>query len=830
MKTKNKISVLLIAFLFAFSIPIIGRAPSTVHNNTDYKDAKSLQSSNLPIVYEWNRTWGGISNGTYEGSSFDRGNGITLDSSGNIYIVGDKEISGTGTYDNYDMCLVKYDSSGELQWNRTWGASGRDYGRGIALDSSGNIYIVGDTEKVGTGTYDMDMYLVKYDSAGVLQWNRTWGGSSHEQGKGIALDSSGNIYIAGSTDDEGTGIPDMCIVKYDSSGVLQWYKIRGGGNKPEHCNGIALDSSDNIYLVGVKESAAWHGSYDMCLVKFDSSGVQQWLRMWGAEVNTNYYDCGYAIALDSSDNIYIVGETQISYALGYDIALVKYDSSGVLQWYRRWSGNNYDYGFAVTVDSSDNIYIAGSTYDFGAVGNDMCLVNYDSSGTQQWNRTWDRGSDDRCMGIALDSSYNIYLTGSTRLGKYDIDVCLVKYKHDIPIDSIPPITTINLDGTFFFEDWYYPNVEITLSSIDDNLGVLFTRYEILHAHVNYGSTTRWDYYTDPFSTKFEGTVYLVSYYSRDNAGNNEVTKSTLIKVIHLPITFSYYIKITLTMLRPYFFGLQPEWASTHHLSALSFLEKSLDTYELGMILETFDHIKNSMDSLKEAVDKGLDSSWTQEAIKVIMFLLRYLVNENFQETLDIVNEENKFVVRAEADYNTALQMIDMEKYGEAVKFLKFTYQNLMKVKGESIVECFIDDLQYQIEQIQDLQTTGIPNEVLNYLNQAESKLLLAIDKANNSMLAQSLIQLKDAVRNLLDAEELGIGTIDIVNSILENADDVAYLKIQEAESFLMGISNRHIDKAWINYYKAIDYWNAGKYDFALGYYAKAIEKVNDALA
>lgn len=240
----------------------------------------------------------------------------------------------------------------------------------------------------------------------------------------------------------------------------------------------------------------------------------------------------------------------------------------------------------------------------------------------------------------------------------------------------------------------------------------------------------------------------------------------------------------------------------------------------------FDKLKDSMEFMVRIGDMGVTS---QEAISVIMFVLRYLVNQTLQETLDAVGEENKFIIRAIEDHDIALQMYEMERYEDSVKFLKYSYRNSMKARGELIGESFVGDLLDRLNEIQELKTDIIPSEALNYLDQAENKLLLAIDKANNSVFAQSLIQLKDAVKNLLDALDFGVDTANIIESILENADDVTYLKIVEAESLLMGESNRFIDKAWINYYKAIDLWNVGKFEFVLSYYAKAIEKVNEAL-
>jgi len=98
--------------------------------------------------------------------------------------------------------------------------------------------------------------------------------------------------------------------------------------------------------------------------------VDEWSRTWGG----NYFDSGNAIALDSSDNIYIAGQTESFGAGSFDIFLVKYDGSGVQQWNRTWGGSADDYCYAIALDSSKNIYLTGSTYSFGAGSSDMCLV------------------------------------------------------------------------------------------------------------------------------------------------------------------------------------------------------------------------------------------------------------------------------------------------------------------------------------------------------------------------------------------------------------------------------------------------------------------------
>jgi len=264
------------------------------------------------------------------------------------------------------MVLVKYDGNGVQQWYRTWGGDNSDRGRGVVVDSSGNIYLAGYTQSFGAG-YD-DMVLVKYDRNGVEQWYRTWGGVWSDYGYGVAVDSSGNVYLVGFTWSFGEGSYDMVLVKYDGNGVQQWNRTWGGWSA-DQSYGVAVDSSGNIYLAGYTYSFG-AGSFDMVIVKYNGNGVEQWYRTWGG----NDEDEGYRVVVNSTDNIYLVGSTW-SFGMGDgDMVLVKYDGNGVQQWSRTWGGVNLDYGRGTAVDSSDNIYLAGSTTSFGAGGYDMVLV------------------------------------------------------------------------------------------------------------------------------------------------------------------------------------------------------------------------------------------------------------------------------------------------------------------------------------------------------------------------------------------------------------------------------------------------------------------------
>jgi len=429
---KNKKSYLMI-FILIFCCSLIIQEKNSPFNEYDDNDNRN----NLPylsvinsVAYEWNRTWGG--------NFSDYGYGVAVDSSDNIYLTGSSYSFGAGID---DMVLVKYDNSGVYQWNRTWGGTDEDESYGVAIDSSDNIYLTGATNSYGTEG-SLDIFLVKYDSSGVYQWNRTWGGNNTDVSYGISVDSSDNIYLVGYIWSLGTGSYDMVLVKYDSSGVYQWNRTWDGSNA-DYGYGVALDSSNNIYITGYIWSFMT-GSFDMVMVKYDSSGVYQWNRTWGG----NDYDEGSGIVIDSLDDIYITGATESFSVGGYDIVLVKYSSSGRLQWNHTWGGADYEESFGVAIDSSDNIYLTGVTSE-GEGDRDIVLVKYDSAGVAQWNHTWGGIYDDKSSGITIDSLDNIYISGATKnFGAVNYDMLLLKYNKvqekqpAIPIELIILISII----------------------------------------------------------------------------------------------------------------------------------------------------------------------------------------------------------------------------------------------------------------------------------------------------------------------------------------------------------------------------------------------------
>ena len=141
--------------------------------------------------------------------------GIGIDSSSNLYITGYSNTSDAAG--NYDLVLAKYNSSGTFQWDKILGGTNQEFGRSVAVDSADNVYVVGETNSDGAGNYDA--LVAKYNSSGVLQWDKTLGTSSADRATGVALDSNDNVLVSGYTSGDGAGGQDAFVFKVRSDGT-----------------------------------------------------------------------------------------------------------------------------------------------------------------------------------------------------------------------------------------------------------------------------------------------------------------------------------------------------------------------------------------------------------------------------------------------------------------------------------------------------------------------------------------------------------------------------------------------------------------------------------
>ncbi|WP_241547878.1 SBBP repeat-containing protein [Leptospira stimsonii] len=389
--------------------------------------------------------------------------GVASDDSGNVYVSGfsNGNLDGHPLVGLFDIFVAKYDNVGNKLWSRTLGVAASNTSvTGVVSDSTGNVYSTGKTN----GNLDgqllsgiQDLFLVKYDTSGNKQWTRLLGApGTQTSSNAVALDSLGNVFVAGDVNNnlDGqviTGSPDLFVVKYDSAGNKQWTRLLGAAGANTSAFGVATDSSGNVYLTGSTfgnlDGQALTGTQDLFVVKYDGAGNKQWTRLLGSLTGSSL-TAAFGIVFDRTSNaVYTTGATGTNLdgqtlTGNQDLFIVKYDLSGTRQWTRLLGDlGATQTAFGISSDSFGNVFATGfSSGGFDGkppIGaQDLFVVKYDNNGNKEWS-ILDGAvgvSSTNGNGIRSDVFGNLYVTGFTN-GSLDglapiglQDFFLIQYK------------------------------------------------------------------------------------------------------------------------------------------------------------------------------------------------------------------------------------------------------------------------------------------------------------------------------------------------------------------------------------------------------------------
>lgn len=417
------------------------------------------------------------------GSRADLSNGIQVDRVGNIYVTGHTESpffpvkSGSfdTTYSNSDDVFVaKLNAGGSaLIYSTFIGASGSDIAEGIAIDSTGNAYITGQTTSstypTTVGAFDRvlytgnaDAFVTKLNADGSdLVYSTFAGGQNFDVGYDIAVDTSGNAYVTGQTEDAIIDFPiftgsfdtghnggmDAFVIKFNASGSGLLYATFLGGSGDDNGFGIALDSSRNVYITGVTPGSAFpttagsfdripNGDDDIFVTKLNASGSALG---YSTLLGGSNADEGYDIAVNSSGEAFITGSsfgggyptTITAFDTGHngqsDIVVTKLADDGSSLLYSTYIGDSdRETGLGIAVDELGFAYIVGQTSSanypttsnaFSQTKNgnlDAIVTKLNPTGSDIFYSTFIGGGNfDRGEAITLDSVGNVYFTGAT---------------------------------------------------------------------------------------------------------------------------------------------------------------------------------------------------------------------------------------------------------------------------------------------------------------------------------------------------------------------------------------------------------------------------------
>jgi Beta-propeller repeat len=325
----------------------------------------------------------------YDGAGdVDGAKAIAVDGAGNVYVTGQSYTSFTQGFS--DFATIKYNTAGQEQWVARYGDPVGRYGAAaITVDDSSNVYV--------TGTSGGDYVTVKYNSAGAEQWVARYGNEA--AAIGVAVDGAGNVYVTGTSYQGGSDCCDYATIKYNSAGQEQWVAVYDSGpaDGQDEAYAIAVDSLGNVYVTGGSATGPQPPStVDYATVKYNSAGQEQWVARYNGPGDGD--DQANAIAIDSSDNVYVTGGSDADYAT------IKYNPAGGEEWVVLYSGpgNGGDAAQAIAIDGSDDVYVTGTSAGGSAT------IKYNAAGQEQWVARYEGAVAED---IAVDGSGNVYVTG-----------------------------------------------------------------------------------------------------------------------------------------------------------------------------------------------------------------------------------------------------------------------------------------------------------------------------------------------------------------------------------------------------------------------------------
>ena len=403
-----------------------------VYDVNKYVTARSVVANTGALVSSVPPGWGVqiTSTGT------DIGYAIATDSSGNVFVTGQYgaalilcEASGSAASlqwtGNTDVFIAKYSSAGSVLWAAQIASTVADVGRGVATDTSGNVFVTGsygaaltlyNSSGVSNAALPFsagtDVFVAKYSSTGSVLWAAQIGGTGADVGRGISTDTSGNVFVTGyygaaltlynSSGVSNAALPftggsDCFIAKYSSAGAVLWAaQITGTTTSADAGYGIATDSSGNVFVTGSygaaltlynssgvsNASLPFAGSLDCFIAKYSSAGSV----LWAAQIGGTGGDIGNGIATDTSGNVFVTGQYGAALTLynssgvsnaalpftgGNDCFIAKYSSAGAVLWAAQIAGptTSGEGGNAIATDPSGNVFVTGN------FGNALTLYN-----------------------------------------------------------------------------------------------------------------------------------------------------------------------------------------------------------------------------------------------------------------------------------------------------------------------------------------------------------------------------------------------------------------------------------------------------------------------
>ncbi|MFX1374464.1 MAG: hypothetical protein ACFFA0_01510 [Promethearchaeota archaeon] len=561
-KKQKKNSIYILITLISMTILGVGTNLLNQANlNTTIKDFENDGLNLKTAVYrEWNQSYD-----TFVGSpgpSLDED--VALDSNKNIYVAGFEYSITT----SYDILLIKYNQSGDLEWAQSFQGNlltGSDFGYSVAVDDEDYIYIAGSVQD--RASY-RDMKIIKYNSAGIIQWNKTfqYAINYNSEAKSVAIGNDDNIYVGGMAYTSGLTEIEMLLVKYDKDGNYLRNTTFQSSLFSQHRE-LVIDSENNIIMVG-ENSSIGSAPWDMQVIKFNSSLVQEWNTTFSYENNEQTH----GLDVDSNNDIFVISHDVDGSSIR-SVRLTKFYKNGTKAWDKAITeGAAMPTCHDIVIDNSTGeIYLTGEITVSGN-GNDILIIKCNSTGDNQWNVTWNNEKSsnipDSGTGIWFEPSGSLVVVGHTLEPDNNHDIVTLTYSFKPGFFTLnSDATTPDFDGTFkltwtdsvnaknytiYNHTSFITEINASLGSIE---GITTNEYDVLDLP--------------------DGTYYYM-IQARNEYGN--ITSNChSITVCRTPGAFDLSINATLPHDNDGIFGLN--WTNSEHAENYSIYIRDTPSFE-----------------------------------------------------------------------------------------------------------------------------------------------------------------------------------------------------------------------------------------------------------
>jgi len=405
---------------------------------------------------------------TYGGALSDQGTSVQQTTDGGFIIAGSTNSFGS---DGADIWLVKTDDGGVLEWARVFGGGGDDHASFVEQTSDSGYIVTGLSKSFGNGKEDI--WLIKTDDTGIEEWNKIFGGPEDDRAQSVRETSDGGYVLAGGTGDYLASGQDVWMIKTDARGDEVWNRTHGGaGNEKAY---LVQETTGGGYVLGGNTDSYGNGLADAWLLKTDENGHLLWDKTFGGSAFDNAY-----YTLQTADSGYVLAGYTRSFGSGdYDVWLIKTDENGDEEWNMKFGESGDEVAYAVQQTAGGNYILAGLTNSFGAAGFDALLIKTDSDGNEIWSDTFGGPSDDYVFSVDQTTDGGYIAAGYTySFGDPQGDLYAVRLDSD---EAMVPVVVASFDSR-----WNGCCVEIDwrLTDLAGDISFVAYRHELSHGSMS----------------------------------------------------------------------------------------------------------------------------------------------------------------------------------------------------------------------------------------------------------------------------------------------------------------------------------------------------------